>query len=435
MKLRPYQATAVASIQTALFITRSVVAVSPTGSGKTVIGAAVAAPQSSVVWLAHRYELLGQALKHLGLAGVRGAGLLSGRATVTGDGVVTVASVDMSVDTLRPALERASLVVIDEAHRALAPSYRAALALAPQAQVLGLTATPWRLDGKGLGSVFKHLHVCATQTELIADRFIPQPITYGVSRDDARELVRGVASARGDFEREALGRKLSTRMLMGRVVSEWRRLAAGRSTLVFAATRAHAQALRKQFGRGWAYLDGETPGPQRDAMLEQLADGLIQGVVSVDVLTEGFDCPAVECIVLARPTKSLTLFLQQVGRGARSKRRRPIVLDHAGNTWRFGLPEAEREWSLSDRPRGSGEAPMWRCVCGVMNDISSSACYECGELRPRERAEIEEQEAELERVAALEAERAAARLRIEAVAKARNAPRGWVDQVLTEMGL
>lgn len=400
-----------------------------------MIGAAVAAPHSSVVWLAHRYELLGQAQKHLKAAGVRHPGLLSGRSTVTGDGAVTVASVDMSVEALRPVLERASLVVVDEAHRALAPSYRAALALAPQAHVLGLTATPWRLDGKGLRPVFKHLHVCATQTELIADRFIPQPVTYGVSRDAARDLVRGVGSARGDFEREALGRRLSTRVLMGRGVSEWRRLAAGRSTLVFAATRAHAQALRKQFGRGWAYLDGETPGHERDATLAALADSSLQGVVSVDVLTEGFDCPAVECIVLARPTKSLTLYLQQVGRAARSKRRRPIVLDHAGNTWRFGLPESEREWSLEDRPRGTGEAPMWRCVCGVMNDVSSTACYECGEARSIERAEIEEQEAKLERVQALEAERAAARLRIEAVAKARNAPRGWVDLVMTEMGL
>ncbi len=151
-----------------------------------------------------------------------------------------------------------------------------------------------------------------------------------------------------------------------------------------------------------------------------LADGTVRGVVNVDVLIEGFDCPAVKCIVLARPTKSLTRYLQQVGRGSRRLgSTRPIVIDHAGNTWRFGLPEAERTWSLADAPHVKGH--VLRDEDGIM--VASE----------RSESELEEAEAELRRLEAQAADKAAARKRIEAVARTSNAPRGWVDQVLAEM--
>jgi DNA repair protein RadD len=444
IELRPYQDTSVKRLAACLPEARRIVAVAPTGAGKTAIGVAAAKRLRArrVVWLAHRFELLGQTDKALRDAGVPATeiGWLAGRRKENAGATYTLASIDMPPEKLQAVLHGADLVVIDEAHRALADSYRRALTLAPGALVIGLTATPWRLDGRGLDGVFTVLHVCATQTELIADGFLAHPITYGVSRADARALVKGASTTAGDFAPGEMGERMSKRELLGRVVAEWERLAKGRSTIVFAATREHAKKLHKQFkaaGHAFEYLDGETPGPERDAILARLAKKEIAGVVNVDVLIEGFDCPGVKCVVLARPTKSLTRYLQQVGRAARPHgRQRPIVIDHAGNTWRFGLPEAEREWTLADAPRGSGDAPVRHCpVCAAMISAGCLECPECGEVLGEDVAPrvLEEREAELKQLQAREAEKAAAYARIKAVAKDRGAPRGWAEKVLQEM--
>ena len=426
-KPRPYQKTAATRLAAKLRRSRAVVAVSPTGSGKTAIGvaAARAVKAKRVVWLAHRYELLAQAERHLLASGAAPdeIGWLSGRRSEQADAAFLLASIDMPADKLRAALVSADLVVIDEAHRSRAPSYLKAIRVAKKAMLLGLTATPWRLDGAGLGTVYRELYLCATQSDLIADKYIAQPVTYGVPKDEAAELVRGVAVNAGDYAHAKLGAAMSRRSLMGKVVAEWERLALGRSTLVFAASREHARKLCQQFkrrGHAFAYLDGETPPAERDQRLADLASGALTGVVNVDVLIEGFDCPAVKCVVLARPTRSLTRYLQQVGRGSRRHgNMRPIVIDHAGNVWRFGLPEAERAWSLED-------AAVQKVRVGRNAD---------GEMVEVERTdeEIQEHEAELKRLAARADERDAARKRIELVAKEQGRPKTWVEGVMQRM--
>lgn len=443
MKLRGYEKRAVRVLPGLLTAKRRVVLVGPTGSGKTVVGAHVMLEMRGkrVLWLAHRWELIDQARNQLIAAGIpeESIRVFSGtEKSGDDDAWITVASVDMFH---RHEVPPANLIVVDEAHRTIARSYRKILDARPRAMVLGLTATPWRLDGKGLGDVYAHLHVMAGPTELIVDGHIAQPRTYGIPKAKAREIVRGIKSAAGDYQVGELGRAMMRRKLMGDVVSETARLAPGAPTIVFAVNREHGKALAIRFhrsGRRTAYLDGETPNGERERILDGLRSGAIEVVVNVDVLSEGFDCPPVKCIALARPTKSLTRFLQQVGRASRPyKGKKPVILDHAGNCWRFGLPEAEREWSLDDEERGGGDPPMRHCdACGTMNALAATECVECGAALPmteREQSEIEEEEVKLRRIRALEKEKAAARKRIEKIAKEKKAPTGWADKVLAAM--
>lgn len=410
MRLRDYQARAVADLPARLNEHRRVVAVAPTGSGKTVIGAAYIkrSGASRVLWIAHRIELLRQAFDQLRAAGLapEDVGILSGPDKRNLGARVLVAGIDSLRSRETP---HADLIVVDEAHRIEAASYQAVLDARPDARVLGLTATPWRLDGKGLGETFADLFVMAGPTELIADGFIARPITYGVPREKARAMVAGVSSRGGDFAPGEAGAAMMRGTLMGDVVSECARLAPGQRTLVFAASREHGQALATRFKRAkrpTAYLDGETAQGVRDAIVGRLVSGETEIVVNVDVLTEGFDCPPVTCIAMARPTKSLTRFLQYVGRASRPfEERRPLILDHAGNTWRHNLPEAEREWTLDGRPKGSsGEAPVKLCtMCDPPTIIPAGAktCPNCGHEQPlteREIEEREEREIELERL-------------------------------------
>jgi DNA repair protein RadD len=448
MKLRDYELKAVRELPRLLRKHRRVVAVAPTGSGKTVIAAALvrAMRGKRALWLAHRIELLKQALEQLIAAGVPASslGLLAGIGSVElRDGTrigqnenasIIVASVDM----FRGGREvpRCELIVVDEAHRTMAATYRGILDQRPRAQVLGLTATPWRLDGEPLGDVFEHLHVMAESVELIADKFIAAPRVYGVPREKARAIVKGLKSGNGDYVGKDAERS-AMRYLMGDVVSECSRLAPGARTLVFATTRKHGRALTKRFkrsGRRAEYLDGDTPANERAAMLARLESGETEVIINVDVLAEGFDCPPVKCIALARPTRSLTRFLQQCGRASRPfGNKRPVILDHAGNCYRFGLPQSPREWSLTDESKasGGGDPVVKQCPeCEEMIPAACKICPECGAEQPMPEREIEEQRAKLEELAALKTEMEAARERVAAVARERGAGAKWRNEVM-----
>lgn len=434
IELRGYQERAVKALPRLLARHRRVVAVSPTASGKTVIGAALIQKMRGkrVLWIAHRIELLRQAREKLIAAGVpeHEVGILSGPDKRNEGARVLVASVSMLTHRdVKPA----DLIVVDEAHRIAARSYQTAIEAMPDAWVLGLTATPWRLDGKPLEGAFDHMLVVAGQTELIVDDFIAKPITYGIPRAKARGLVAGVRTSRGDYDSGALGRAMGKRRLMGDIVKESARLAPGEKTIVFAVNREHGRALAQRFkkaGRATEYLDGETSASDRAAILQRLAKGATEVVVNIDVLSEGFDCPAVKCIVLARPTRSLTRFLQYVGRAARPyKGRRPIVIDHAGNCWLHGLPEQEREWSLTRPERGhrTGDGPVKQCPeCEAMIPALARECPECGAEQPRNESGLNEEQAQLEKLAAAEKQRQALIERLKKLAKERGLPDRWV---------
>jgi DNA repair protein RadD len=449
MRLRDYEAKAVEDLGGLLGEHRRVVAVGPTGCGKTVIGAALVKrqPGKRVLWLAHRIELLRQARAELVAAGLpaREVGLLSGVEKGNESARILIASVDMFRTRLVPS---ADLVVVDEAHHVKADSYGSILAMLPDAEVLGLTATPQRLDGEPLGDVFTHLYTIAEAVELVALGHLLPPVVYGIPLEKAQAIAKGAAGSGADYSGRKLEAAMRKRPLMADIVREQRRLAAGVPTIVYACTRAHAWDIVGRFRKAkvtTAYLDAETPAGEREALLGpkgKLATGKVEVVVNVAVVTEGFDCPPVGCIIVARPTKSLTLWRQMCGRGARPSKgqKRFLVLDHAGNAWRHGFPDSPREWRLDGLIRGGGEMPLKRCAallgdhqCGALNPIAARECAECGNPFPLTERELAERETELERLRAREADWAAKRALLRKLADAKGLGEKWVERALAEV--
>ena len=438
--LRAYQQRAAKALPGLLSVHRSVVAVAPTGSGKTVIAVMVLKqmPGARVLWVVHSRELVKQAHDQLIRAGIseKEIGVLTSTKRANLSARVLVATVGMF--RRRPAPE-VDIVVIDEAHHVAAAQYDALLADMADVYVLGLTATPWRLDRKPLAA-FKHLYVMADPIELIADKHIAHALCYGIEKTTAREMLQGVRAGR-EFNRVDLGKAMGKRVLMGDIIKEWQRLAHGRSTIVFAVNRKHGRALAARFGKTGVtveYLDALTPARKRDAIIARLNSGATQVVVNVDVLSEGFDCEPVKCVVLARPTKSLTRYLQQVGRGSRPHGNlRPVIIDHAGNCWRFGLPEAHRDWSITGGVIGEscGVAPLRRCpVCTFMMPLAALVCPDCGsEIPAAEREHEELAQHQLQLIAVTEADRLHRESVIKKLAGLRGLPREWVKHKLGEL--
>jgi superfamily II DNA or RNA helicase len=446
VKLRPYEDRSVRDLLKLLKKYQRVVAVGPTGCGKTVIGAELIRQKGHkrVLWVAHRVELLRQAVAQLIASGIprKDVGILSGAEKINPSARVLVCSVGMFRERTVPKVD---LVVVDEAHHVTAKSYTEIVFAHPRTPVLGLTATPQRLDGEPLGDVFNHLYVIAEAAELVADGYLLKSIVYGIPREKARDLVKDANGGGRDYSATKLETAMKKRPLMADIVSEWFRLAKGVATIVYACTRAHGQAIAKRFkksGVAVGYLDGETGDEKRKELLASLASGSLQVVINVGVLTEGFDCPPVGCIIGARPTKSLTLWRQMCGRGARVQegKSRYIVLDHAGNIWRHRFPDDPIEWSLNGKPKGGGEAPVKRCeaiigteVCGAINPISAKVCSECGNEFPVSPRELSEREIELERMRSTATERREKEEILRRLAEVRGLDEDWVKRQMAEV--
>lgn len=420
--LRPYQVDAIDRVrQRYRRGERSVLLCAPTGAGKTVIGAAVIAGAlergSRVVFLAHRRELIRQTYGKLIDAGVAhddvgvvmaGVRLEQPQLGAPRDWAARpVAPIQVaSIDTLRarPARPPADLVIIDEAHRALAATYRRATdEWYPQARVLGLTATPVRADGRGLSDLFAALEVVASVAELVAAGYLVEPRVWSAPRDPdlSRVRVRG-----GDYDAHQLSEAMSDRGLVGDIVEHWIERAGDRRTVVFASSVEHSRQIVARFvaaGIRAEHLDGTMGADERDAILTRLASGETQIVSNCEVLCEGWDQPAVKCLVLARPTKSLGLYLQQAGRVLRPWRDTScVILDHAGNAIEHGLPQAPREWSLNGRRKRDTAKRLPPAVtchgCRAVVPPSTRVCPACGtelEVSGGGREPIEEQPGQL----------------------------------------
>jgi superfamily II DNA or RNA helicase len=296
-------------------------------------------------------------------------------------------------------LPAADLVLVDEAHHATAKSWRRILDCFPVAALVGLTATPVRRSGTGLGDVFQALVEAPQVAELIADGYLVGTRVFGpaVGPD-----LRGVHTRGGDYVESEVAARVDQPLLVGDVVTHWLWHAAGRRTIVYAASVAHSLHLAAAFraaGIVAEHLDGTTPAEERDRILQRMADGVVDVVCNCAVLAEGFDCPAVGCIVIARPTRAFGLYKQMIGRGLRPAEGKLhcIVLDHAGATEMHGFAEEPVVWSLDTRQRaqsaakataqgGTGQRELVACPeCGAFH-WRGRACAACG-WRPRPKSE------------------------------------------------
>ena len=269
--------------------------------------------------------------------------------------------------------------VVDECHHARAETYQKILAACPHAVILGLTATPCRGDGRGLGNIFQMLIECPSVAELISGQYLVGTRVYAPTRPDLTDVhVR-----RGDYVEAELSARMNTAKLVGDIVEHWLRLGERRQTVVFAVDVAHSVHLRNEFRRAGVlteHIDGSTPLEERDRILAQLAAGTIEVVTNCMVLTEGWDQPNVSCLVLARPTKSLGLYRQMVGRCLRPwpGKTDALILDHAGATFEHGFVEDPIEWTLFEDRRAENKVHKAR---GTPHAPSLTTCPECSSVR------------------------------------------------------
>jgi len=360
----------------------------PTATGKSFILAEIAQLHvrlsCRVLILSHRREILRQLYDRIVEAGVSAdvMGLMiSGDDRRDDSKPVQVAS----IDTFRRGTHAPfDVIAVDEAHRSSSKSYRKVIEAHPNARVIGFTATPTRLDDVPLGDLYDELIVGPSSTGLIAHGWLAKPRVF-TSVSAELPALAGLRRRRGDFDRSSLEERVEDPKLSGSIVRDWKRFSGGLPTVAFAVTRKHAKSLSDRFvaeGVSAEVLDKNTPIEERDAIISRLSSGETKVVANVEVLTEGWDAPCVRCVILARPTLSLRLYLQMIGRAMRLGMERPIVLDHARNVYLHGMPDADREWSLDKRvkmPSVEGAEQAWRCpVCGALSSMDDEVCRECG---------------------------------------------------------
>jgi DNA repair protein RadD len=402
--LRPYQTAAVDRVAEleAAGVSR-ILLVAPTGAGKTVLAAELirqrAATGARCLFLAHRRELIRQTsdkLKAIGLRhGVLLGGVTAGSRRLPFDPQASVQVASIQTYTRRDAPGAWDVVICDEAHHVRADSYAGVLADNPTALVLGLTATPWRIDGRGLAEVFDEVVVVAKFRELIDAGFL---VPYQGFAYDAPELA-GLELAGGDLTERAAARVMGSKAIVGNVVEQWATHARDRRTVIFASSVERSAELVREIGHlrhhgapvaVAEHVDATTPTEVRDALLDpvegRLATGETLVVSNVGLLTEGTDVPAIECVVLARPTLSTALALQCMGRGFRLcpeiGKIDLLIHDHAGVSLMHGRPDDDRTFDLqADSPRvtpGERAPGVVACrSCSALLERGESVCWFC----------------------------------------------------------
>jgi DNA repair protein RadD len=407
MMLRPRQSLLVERTLAALGAHGNTLAVAPTGSGKTIMLSAVTGrvlvePDAKACILAHRTELTGQnrdkfARVNPGMStSVFDANEKSWRGQATFAMVQTL-SRQAHLDQM-PTLD---LLVIDEAHHASSPTYRAVidtvLARNPRAGICGLTATPNRGDGKGLREVFSNVADQITLGEMIASGHLVPPRTFviDVGVQDALRHVRRTAM---DFDMDEVASILDKRLITEAVIKHWKANALSRKTIVFCSTVAHARNVCDAFvdaGVHAVLIHGELSDADRKARLADYETGRAQVVVNVAVLTEGYDYTPTSCVVLLRPSSYKSTFIQMVGRGLRTVdpeefpgviKTECIVLDFGTASLMHG--SIEQEINL-DGHLGGGEAPTKDCPdCGAIVPLACMECPLCGHVWEREAQDL-----------------------------------------------
>jgi superfamily II DNA or RNA helicase len=402
--LRPYQVEALAQLDAAFTAgRRAPLLVLPTGAGKTVIAAEsmrrLVAVRQRVLFLAPRRELIAQASEKLEAVGVAHGVILAGADPRDGlEAPVHVASVDTLVSrVLRHGTLEAphyDLVIVDEAHLSITTVRKRLLACWPDARRVGLTATPTRKDGRALGVLYDVLIEPATTARLVALGYLAPARYFSWPTPD----LRGIQVTAGDYNLGELERVVNRAPLLADVVSTWMQRAGDRRTVVYGVSIAHAVALAEAFRRvGIAaeHVDAKTPAPERAATFARFRAGTTQVLTNCFLAAYGFDLPELSCVVLARPTQSLMLYLQMLGRGLRIADGKDdcVVLDHSGAVPRFGLATEPRRWRLTGTtalaPTPSRAAsPREPKTCPECHAVwtNGQACPECGYLlRPKGR--------------------------------------------------
>ncbi len=422
--LRDYQQTGVQALRERFRRgDRNVLYQLPTGGGKTVVFSYITEGASKrgnrVLILVHRQELIRQTSASLHEIGVE-HGIIAPGYTPTWDNV-QVASVQTLVKRLTK-IHAPQLIISDECHHAGAASWAKIFAHFSQANILGVTATPVRLDGKGLGrsagGFFDSMVSGPTVSALIKQGYLAEPKIFappiGADLSNLRKKY-------GEFVTAESAAALDKPVITGCAVKHYQKLANGIPAIAFCSSVAHAEHVAEQFrsaGFQAASIDGTMHDNERKARISALGNGGLHVLTSCDIISEGTDIPIVGAAILLRPTASMGLYLQQVGRCLRmySGKKHAIILDHVGNVMRHGMPDEDREWTLdgenktSKKKNDEQDIKVKQCEQCYTVHVPSSRCPFCGyvyevSIREIEQAEGELQEVDAKRLAEIEADR------------------------------
>lgn len=358
LNLRAYQTDMVNRVLATWLRHKSVLVQMPTGTGKTHLLASIVSSElnggSKGVWIvAHRRELVEQIEETVARYGISKE---YGRVKV-----MSIQWLSRHWEDMKN--EKPSLIVIDEAHHALAETYKELWTRYPDAKKLGMTATPCRLNRKGFTDLFEILITSDSISDFIRQGWL-SPFDYVSIRPDSEDqrLVDSLSKrgADGDFQVKEMNSVLNRRPTIERLYESVRQYADGKKGIVYAVSISHARniaAYYSEHGINAVAIDSKTPAKQRKQFVKDFRQGKIQVLVNVDVFSEGFDCPDVEFVQMARPTLSLAKYLQQVGRGLRKTEGKEscMLIDNVGLYHLFGLPTAERDWQAMFEGRMTGK--------------------------------------------------------------------------------
>ncbi|MHC6535957.1 DEAD/DEAH box helicase [Latilactobacillus sakei] len=435
-QLHPYQTKLVNDARKELVAgNKSCLLVSPAGSGKSVVIAEIARLTTlkggRVMFMVHRQELINQIME-------------SFKANSVDLNLCTV----MTVGKIRNRLDSLpvpNLIITDETHHSLAKTYRDIYEHYANVPRLGFSATPWRLNGKGLGDVYDAMIEGPDVQWLIDNHYLAPFDYYSVNLIDESKLSK---SSTGDYSNKSIDEAVG-HTIYGDVIKTYRDKVDGQQAIVYAHSIAFSKQIAQQFrdaGINAAHCDSKTPQRERDKIMTDFKKGTLKVLSNCDLISEGYNVPDCSCVIMLRPTESLVLFIQQSMRCMRFKPgKQATIIDHVANYTRFGLPNTPHKWTLKDREKKKKstntavETPIKQCAfCFAVIPAQSKICPLCGheieivqtEIKVDEKARIEKIESNFKLQADYIVTKKISELKsyeeLKAYAKARGYKQGWI---------
>lgn len=399
IELRDYQLELIEGVYNAMRKSKKrIMVVSPAGSGKTVTMSEIARratkKKNRVLFVVHRVEIVHQVRQTF----------------IANDVDMNYCEVGM-IQTItnkvkKDKVKKPTTILIDEAHHSLSKSYKDVLDTFPNAVVLGFTATPTRLSNNGFTDVFEELILGKTVQWLIDNERLAPFKYYSVNLMDSDILTH---NSTGDFNNESITKAMQ-KTIYGDVIDNYRKFAEGKKTIIYTHSVESSINVCERFvteGYQALQVDGKTPKQQRELAMQMFREGKVNILVNAELYGEGVDVPDCECVILLRPTESLTLFIQQTMRAMRYQpNKQAIIIDHVGNWYRHGLPDTEHDWQeyfegIKKKGKSNDATPIKECPeCYTVIESAYTICPECGFEFPKEEQQDYEhmENAELEEV-------------------------------------
>lgn len=364
---------------------KNIMVQSPAGSGKSVTMSEIARRATDkgnrVLFIVHRRELVIQIKSTF----------------IANDVDMELCHVGM-VQTVANRIKKdneptPSIILVDEAHHALAKTYTNIFEHFPNAYVYGFTATPWRMSNKGFTDVFEDLILGKTVDWLIDEHRLAPFRYYSVNLMDSDILTH---NSTGDFNNDSITKAMQ-KTIYGDAVTNYKKFADGKKTIIYTHNVESSINVAEKFkdnGYSALQVDGKTPKQQRELAMEMFREGKVNILVNAELYGEGVDVPDCECVILLRPTESLTLFIQQTMRAMRYQpNKQAIIIDHVGNWYRHGLPDTEHNWKehfegSKKKTSKDNSIPIKECPeCFGVVESSYTTCPYCGCEFPKEMQE------------------------------------------------